>query len=97
MFKGKKMAGHMGARRVTGQNLQIIAVDGENGRIMIKGAVPGASQGWVLVRDASKRKAPKDLPFPAALKGGVAAGENAAAAAPAADQAAASPAGEAKE
>jgi large subunit ribosomal protein L3 len=97
VFKGKKMAGHMGARRVTGQNLQIIAVDGENGRIMIKGAVPGASQGWVLVRDASKRKAPKDLPFPAALKGGAAAGENAAAAAPAADQTAASPAGEAKE
>jgi len=96
VFKGKKMAGHMGARRVTGQNLEIIAVDGENGRILIKGAVPGASKGWVLIRDAVKRPAPKDLPFPAAVKGGAAAGADAAAAASAANQAAGSAAGEAK-
>jgi large subunit ribosomal protein L3 len=96
VFKGKKMAGHMGARRVTGQNLEIVAVDGERGRIMIKGAVPGASQGWVLIRDAVKRPAPKDLPFPAAVKGGAAAVDNAAAAVPATDQAAGNPAGEAK-
>jgi large subunit ribosomal protein L3 len=96
VFKGKKMAGHMGARRVTGQNLEIIAVDGENGRILIKGAVPGSSKGWVLIRDAVKRPAPKDLPFPAAVKGGAAAGADAAAAASAANQAAGSAAGEAK-
>jgi large subunit ribosomal protein L3 len=96
VFKGKKMAGHMGARRVTGQNLEIVAVDAANGRILIKGAVPGARQGWVLVRDAVKRPAPEGLPFPAAVKGGAAATEDTAAAAPAGDQAAESAAGEAK-
>jgi large subunit ribosomal protein L3 len=89
VFKGKKMAGHMGARRVTGQNLEVVSVDAENGLILIKGAVPGARQGWVLVSDAVKRAAPDGLPFPAAVKGG-------AAAAPAAEQAAETPAGEAK-
>ena len=63
---------------------------------MIKGAVPGASQGWVLIRDAVKRPAPKDLPFPAAVKGGATAVDNAAAAVPATDQAAGNAAGEAK-
>lgn len=90
VFKGKKMAGHMGARRVTGQNLEIVSVDAENGRILIKGAVPGSRQGWVLVRDAVKRAAPDGLPFPAAVKGGAAAGQ------PAAEQSAGSTAGEAK-
>lgn len=89
VFKGKKMAGHMGARRVTGQNLEIVSVDAENGRILIKGAVPGSRQGWVLVCDAVKRKAPEGLPFPAAIKGG-AAGQ------PAAEQSAGNAAGEAK-
>jgi len=89
VFKGKKMAGHMGARRVTGQNLEVVSVDAENGLILIKGAVPGAREGWVLVSDAVKRPAPDGLPFPAAVKGG-------AAAAPAAEQAAEAPAGEAK-
>ena len=78
VFKGKKMAGHMGARRVTGQNLEIVAVDAENGRILVKGAVPGSRQGWVLVRDAVKRPAPDGLPFPAALKSGGAAAEQSA-------------------
>ena len=90
VFKGKKMAGHMGARRVTGQNLEIVSVDAENGRIFVKGAVPGSRQGWVLVRDAVKRPAPDGLPFPAALKGGAAAGQ------PAAEQSAEGKAGEAK-
>jgi len=89
VFKGKKMAGHMGARSVTGQNLEVVSVDAENGLILIKGAVPGAREGWVLVSDAVKRPAPDGLPFPAAVKGG-------AAAAPAAEQAAEAPAGEAK-
>jgi large subunit ribosomal protein L3 len=89
VFKGKKMAGHMGARQVTGQKLEVVSVDAENGLILIKGAVPGARQGWVLVSDAVKRPAPDGLPFPAAVKGG-------AAAAPAAEQTAETPAGEAK-
>jgi len=67
-FKGKKMAGHMGDVRVTTQNLKIVSVDADRGLIMIRGAVPGADGGYVLVQDAKKRAAPKDLPFPAALR-----------------------------
>jgi large subunit ribosomal protein L3 len=74
-FKGKKMAGHMGDVRVTTQNLKIVSVDAERGLIMIRGAVPGADGGYVLVQDAKKRAAPKDLPFPAALRAAPAAPE----------------------
>ncbi|HEX6841449.1 MAG TPA: 50S ribosomal protein L3 [Stellaceae bacterium] len=70
VFRNKKMAGHYGVERVTTQNLRVIAADGERGLIMVEGAVPGADGGYVLVKDAVKRKAPKDLPFPAALRGG---------------------------
>jgi large subunit ribosomal protein L3 len=69
-FKGKKMAGHLGDERVTTQNLKIVSVDAERGLILIKGAVPGAAGGFVLVKDAKKRAAPKGLPFPAALRQG---------------------------
>src|ERR1700691_980624 len=67
-FKKKKMAGPMGDDRVTTQNLKVVAVDLEDHLILVEGSVPGAAGGWVLVRDAVKRKAPKDLPFPAALR-----------------------------
>jgi len=70
VFKGKKMAGHMGDRRVTTQNLEVVSTDEARGLILIRGAVPGAEGGWVLVRDAVKRKLPEDAPFPAALIGG---------------------------
>jgi large subunit ribosomal protein L3 len=66
-FKGKKMAGHMGDERVTTLNLVVAYVDAERGLLMVRGAVPGAEGGYVLVRDAVKRKAPEGLPFPAAL------------------------------
>lgn len=66
-FKNKKMAGHLGHERVTTLNLEVAAVDAEKGLIMLRGAVPGARDGFVLVRDAVKRPAPADLPFPAAL------------------------------
>ncbi len=79
VFKGKKMAGHMGNRKVTIQNLEVVATDGDRGLIMIKGAVPGADGGYVLVRDAVKRAAPDGVPFPAAVLGA----ESAAADAPA--------------
>ncbi len=62
------MAGHYGDARVTTQNLRVVATDGERGLIMIEGAVPGADGGYVLVKDAAKRAAPKNLPFPAALR-----------------------------
>jgi len=68
VFKGKKMAGHMGATRVTTQNLEVVATDVDRGLILVKGAVPGAKTGWVLVKDASKRSLPEDVPFPGAFK-----------------------------
>jgi large subunit ribosomal protein L3 len=69
VFKNKKMAGHYGADRVTTQNLRVISCDDERGLIMVEGAVPGAAGGFVLVKDAAKRKPTQDLPFPAALRG----------------------------
>ncbi len=68
VFKNKKMAGHYGVERVTTQNLRVVSTDGERGLIMLEGAVPGADGGYVLIKDAVKRKPPKDLPFPAALR-----------------------------
>ena len=68
VFKGKKMAGHMGAERVTQQNLTVHAVDVEQGLILVRGAVPGAKQGWVLVHDAAKKPRPDDAPLPAAFR-----------------------------
>ncbi len=68
VFKGKKMAGHMGDVRVTVQNIKVVSTDAERGLILVKGSVPGADGGWLLVSDAAKRKAPEGLPMPAALK-----------------------------
>jgi large subunit ribosomal protein L3 len=68
VFKGKKMAGHMGAVRVTTQNLQVVKTDVERGLIMIKGAVPGSKGGWVTIKDAVKKPLPENVPFPAALR-----------------------------
>ncbi|MBL4803460.1 MAG: 50S ribosomal protein L3 [Alphaproteobacteria bacterium] len=68
VFKGKKMAGQMGNERVTTQNLQIVAVDLEDNLILVKGAVPGARSGWVLINDAVKKPMHEDAPFPAGLK-----------------------------
>ncbi len=56
VFKGKKMAGHMGAVRSTTQNLKVIKTDVERGLIMVQGAVPGSKGGWIMVRDAVKKK-----------------------------------------
>ena len=54
VFKGKKMAGHMGAERVTTQNLELVRVDAERNLLLIKGAVPGATHGNVIVKPAVK-------------------------------------------
>jgi len=66
-FKNKKMAGHLGVERVTTQNLEVAGFDLEKGLLMVKGAVPGAKGGYVLVRDAVKRARHADAPFPAAV------------------------------
>ncbi|MBT5414096.1 MAG: 50S ribosomal protein L3 [Rhodospirillaceae bacterium] len=70
VWKGKKMAGHMGDHRVTIQNLRVVQTDLERGLILIRGAVPGAKGSYVLIQDAVKRASSKDVPYPAALAGG---------------------------
>ena len=68
VFKGKKMAGHMGDVNVTTQNLRVVRTDPERGLIMIRGAVPGAKGGWVTVHDAVKRALPETAPKPGAFR-----------------------------
>ena len=67
-FPGKKMAGHYGSERVTTQNLKVVAVDDEKGLLLVSGAVPGPANGYIIVKDASKRARPKDAPYPAGLR-----------------------------
>jgi len=101
VFKGKKMAGHMGAARVTTQNLQVVRTDADRGLIMVKGAVPGSKGGWVTIKDAVKKAVPENVIYPAALKSAAAAAEKAAeeaaAAATAEAEAAAAAAAEAEQ
>jgi large subunit ribosomal protein L3 len=68
VFKGKKMAGHMGDTRVTTQNVEIVSTDTDRGLILIRGAVPGSKGAWILVRDAVKASLPDNAPKPAALR-----------------------------
>lgn len=68
VFKGKKMAGHLGDERVTVQNLKVVSTDVDRGLIYVQGAVPGAKGGWVMVRDAVKKAAPEGVPFPASVR-----------------------------
>jgi large subunit ribosomal protein L3 len=68
VFKGKKMAGHMGFERVTVQNLEVVDVDEDRGLILVRGAVPGAKGGWVEVSDALKKALPDGVPMPAGIK-----------------------------
>ena len=67
VFKNKKMAGHMGDRQRTQQNLEVVRTDAERGLIFVKGSVPGSKNGWLLVRDAVKLPFSEELPFPAAI------------------------------
>ncbi len=68
VFKGKKMAGQMGNERVTTLNLEVVGTDVARGLVLVRGAVPGAKGGWVLVRDAVKRALPKEAPKPGAFR-----------------------------
>jgi len=75
VFKGKRMAGHMGSTRITTQNLEIVRTDAERGLVLIKGAVPGSKGAWILIKDAMKIARPDNAPLPAGLKGGATAAE----------------------
>lgn len=68
VFKGKKMAGHYGAERVTTQNLEVVRTDPERGLVLVRGAVPGSKGNWVMIRDAAKRVLPPDAPKPGAFR-----------------------------
>ena len=69
VFKGKKMAGHMGNARRTSQNVVVVSTAVERALIMVNGSVPGSKGGYVLVSDSKKRNLPDDLPFPGAVRG----------------------------
>ena len=76
VFKGKKMAGHLGDKRITLQNLEVFGVDPDRGLILVKGGVPGAKGSYVRVTDAVKAGMPNHAPYPAAIwKAGEAAPE----------------------
>jgi large subunit ribosomal protein L3 len=68
VFKGKKMAGHLGVERVTISNLEVVSTDADQGYIYVKGAVPGAKNSYVLVKDAVKRAVPANIPLPASVR-----------------------------
>ncbi|WP_336279405.1 50S ribosomal protein L3 [Bartonella sp. CB175] len=68
VFKGKKMAGHMGQVRVTTQNIEVVSTDVERGLILVRGSVSGAKGAWILVRDAVKKRLPDNAPKPAGIR-----------------------------
>src|SRR4028118_244151 len=68
VFKNKKMAGHMGAKNRTQQNLEVVRTDVERGLIFVKGSVPGHKGGWLLVKDAVKIARPEGAPYPAGIR-----------------------------
>ena len=68
VFKGKKMAGHLGQDQVTTLNITVWRVDTERGLILVKGAVPGTEGTWVKIRDAVKKPLHKDAPRPGAFR-----------------------------
>ncbi len=69
VFKNKKMAGHMGDRQVTIQNLEVFGVDADRGLVLVRGGVPGAKGSYVRITDAVKAGRPGEAPYPAALIG----------------------------
>ena len=68
VFKGKKMAGHLGNKQITVQNIKVIALDEAKQLIIVKGALPGHKGSLLTICDAIKKKLAKDIPLPAAVK-----------------------------
>jgi large subunit ribosomal protein L3 len=68
VFKGKKMAGQMGASQVTVQNLEVVATDAEKGVIFVRGAVPGSKGSCIYLKDAVKRTRIESAPYPAGIR-----------------------------
>ena len=77
VFKGKKMAGHLGDARVTLQNLKVVRTDVARGLVMVEGGVPGAKGSWVLIRDAVKKARPEAAPYPGSVVAAAAAADDA--------------------
>ena len=73
VFKNKKMAGHMGDRQRTQQNLEIVLTDVERGLLFVKGSVPGSKGAWLMVKDSVKVARHADAPYPASIKSNAAA------------------------
>jgi large subunit ribosomal protein L3 len=71
VFKGKKMAGHMGSVSVTTQSLEVISTDIDRGLILIKGAIPGSKGSYIVVKDALKKTLPENVPMPAGTRDSV--------------------------
>ncbi len=69
VWKGKKMAGQMGNKKITIQSLEVVSIDEERSLILVKGGVPGSIGGWVEITDAKKKSLPANVPYPAGTKG----------------------------
>ena len=68
VWKGKKMAGQMGNKKITIQSLEVVSIDEERSLILVKGGVPGSIGGWVEITDAKKKSLPANAPYPAGIK-----------------------------
>ena len=68
VWKGKKMAGQMGNKKVKIQSLEVVSIDEERSLILVKGGVPGSIGGWVEITDAKKKSLPANVPYPAGIK-----------------------------
>ena len=68
VWKGKKMAGQMGNKKITIQSLEVVSIDEERSLILVKGGVPGSIGGWVEITDAKKKSLPANVPYPAGIR-----------------------------
>ena len=67
VWKGKKMAGRLGNKKITIQSLEVVSIDEDRGLILVKGGVPGSVGSWVEITDAKKKSLPANIPYPAGI------------------------------